>query len=164
MCQGPSKLLQGGTADEWHSERGHRAFAAPFVWAPVRASGQYIVGYGSSPGTGFLTLAAHGAKQPWVGKLPGDRASRERETDPRKANVLDGWKGLVGYGRRPDMTKTRLAYAVYDARRAVSRQRRLSANPERMLGRSARLEMQRTRPSSPRSGGTCLEANPTPSQ
>jgi hypothetical protein len=62
------------------------------------------------------------------------------------------------------MTKSRLAYAVYDARRAVTRQHRMSANPERRLGRSERLEMQRTRPSGPLLGGTCSEANPTPSQ
>jgi hypothetical protein len=62
------------------------------------------------------------------------------------------------------MTKPRLAYAIYDARKAVTRQQRLSVNPERMLGRSKRLEVQRTRPSSPTLWGTCSEANPTPSQ
>jgi hypothetical protein len=39
------------------------------------------------------------------------------------------------------MTKPRLAYAVYDARRAVTRQQSLPVNPERMLGRSEHLEM-----------------------
>jgi hypothetical protein len=62
------------------------------------------------------------------------------------------------------MTKPRLAYAVYDARRAVNRQRKMSANPEQMLGRSERLKMHRTRPSGPLFRGTCLEVNPTPSQ
>jgi hypothetical protein len=31
------------------------------------------------------------------------------------------------------MTKTRLAYAVYDVRRAVTRQRSLSVNPENII-------------------------------
>jgi hypothetical protein len=62
------------------------------------------------------------------------------------------------------MTKPRLAYAAYDARRAVTQQRRLLANPEQTLGRSERLEMQKARPSSPTLWGTCSEANPTPSQ
>jgi hypothetical protein len=38
------------------------------------------------------------------------------------------------------------------------------ANPEQRLGRFNRLEMRRTQPSDPQSGGTCLETNPTPSQ
>jgi hypothetical protein len=62
------------------------------------------------------------------------------------------------------MTKARLAYVAYDARRAVTRQRNLSVNPERRIGRSERLKMQRTQSSGPLSGGTCLEVNPTPSQ
>jgi hypothetical protein len=62
------------------------------------------------------------------------------------------------------MTKPGLAYAVYDARRAVTRQQSLPMNPEQMLGRSERLEMGKTQPSGPTSWGTCSEANPTPSQ
>ena len=42
----------------------------------------------------------------------GTGASCERETDPQEANVQKEWEGLAGYGRRRDMTKVRLAYAV----------------------------------------------------
>jgi hypothetical protein len=62
------------------------------------------------------------------------------------------------------MTKSRLAYAAYDARRAVNRQHRMSANPERKIGRSERLELRKTQSSGPSLRGTCSEANPTPSQ
>ena len=62
------------------------------------------------------------------------------------------------------MTKPRLAYTVQNARRAVNQQRRLLANPERNIGRSERLDVRKTQPSIPQSGGTCSETNPTPSQ
>jgi hypothetical protein len=47
------------------------------------------------------------------------------------------------------MTNSWLAYAAYDARRAVTRQLLLSANPYEILGRSERLGMRRTRLSGP---------------
>jgi hypothetical protein len=60
------------------------------------------------------------------------------------------------------MTKTRLAYAVYLARKAVSWERNLPVNPQQMIGRFKRLLARRTQPSSARLERTCSEANPPP--
>ena len=56
-----------------------------------------------------------GSREPSVSGLvsfQGTGASCEEETDLQKANVQNEWEGLAGYGRRRDMTKPRLAYAV----------------------------------------------------
>ena len=50
----------------------------------------------------------------------GTRASCEGQATPQKANVQNDWEGLAGNWRRRDMTKPRLAYVVWDARRTVS--------------------------------------------
>jgi hypothetical protein len=47
------------------------------------------------------------------------------------------------------MIKFRLAYAACDVRRAVTRQRSLLVNPEQLIGRSERLELRTSQPSSP---------------
>jgi len=47
------------------------------------------------------------------------------------------------------MTKSWLAYTVYDVRRAVTWQRKLLANPEQLLGRFRRLDVPKTQPSGP---------------
>lgn len=51
----------------------------------------------------------------------GTRASCAGQATPQKANVQKDWKGLAGNWRRRDMTKSGLAYVVWDARRTVSR-------------------------------------------
>ena len=55
-----------------HSQAGNCAYLAPFFRAPVRASGQYIIGYDLSPETGLLTLAVQSVKPLWTGQLSGD--------------------------------------------------------------------------------------------
>ena len=42
------------------------------VGTPVRASGQYINGYDSSPGAGLLTLAVQSTKLLWAGQRSED--------------------------------------------------------------------------------------------
>ena len=51
----------------------------------------------------------------------GKGASCAGQATPQKANVQNDGKGLAGEGRRRDMTKSRLAYVVWDARRTVNR-------------------------------------------
>ncbi len=61
------------------------------------------------------------------------------------------------------MINAGLAYAAYDARRAVTRQQRLPENPERMVGRSWRLELRRPSPRAPCQGnvfGSQPDPNP----
>lgn len=45
---------------------------ASHAGAPVRASGQYVIGRDLSSGTGLLTLAVQSAKPLWAGQLPGN--------------------------------------------------------------------------------------------
>jgi len=51
----------------------------------------------------------------------GKGASCEGQATPQDANVQNDGKGLAGQGRRRDVTKSRLAYVVCDARRTVNR-------------------------------------------
>jgi hypothetical protein len=71
----------------------------------------------------------------------GTGASCAGETTSQKANVQKGWKGLAGNWRRRDMTKSRLAYVVCDARRTVNREQNLTMKPEQRLGRFQCLQI-----------------------
>jgi hypothetical protein len=51
----------------------------------------------------------------------GKGASCAGQAMPQKANVQNDGKGLAGHWQRRDVTKARLAYMVYDARRTVNR-------------------------------------------
>jgi hypothetical protein len=60
------------------------------------------------------------------------------------------------------MTKARLIYAAYDVRRAVTRQRNLSANPERRIGRSERLKNAKDPALRPSVRGNVFGSQPDP--
>lgn len=84
------------------------------------------------------------------------RPTRNRQT------FRSTWDGVAGKWRRRDMTKSRLAYAVYQARRLVHWGAIVPSQTDPRIGRFERLSEQRTRVSSAPSERTCSEATPPP--
>jgi hypothetical protein len=69
----------------------HPSWATAHFWAPVRASGQYITGYGPLSGTGLLTLAVQRTSTlGWSASREHERVVRGRPTLKRRTFRMDG--------------------------------------------------------------------------
>jgi hypothetical protein len=80
----------------------------------------------------------------------------------KKQTFRSTWEGVAGKWRRRDMTKSRLVYAVYQARGSVRWAAIVPSQTGSRIGRFAPLLRQRTQVSSAPSERTCSEATPPP--